>query len=210
VTKLKKIKASLGYAKLPDADLVSRLNAVHDGLSGNPAYPNPTVDLATFKAAIESYTFSVAVALDGGKKAVTEKNKQREIVIAMLQQLGHCVEANCKGDMATFMSSGFQAVSNTRTSPLPLSQPGISKIDQGNTGQLLVVVKSVPKALAYELQYAALGTGGTPGPWTTATLTSAKAVVNSLTPGTIYSFQVRALGRLGHTDWSDSVSRMCI
>ena len=32
--------------------------------------------------------------------------------------------------------------------------------------------------------------------------------VTGLTPGTTYAFQMRALGRLGYTDWSDSVTRM--
>ena len=27
--------------------------------------------------------------------------------------------------------------------------------------------------------------------------------------GTSYAFQVRALGRLGFTDWSDSATKMC-
>jgi len=32
--------------------------------------------------------------------------------------------------------------------------------------------------------------------------------VDGLTPGATYAFQVRARGRLGFTDWSDSVTRM--
>ena len=210
MTKLKKIKASLGFARTPDADLVSRLNAIHDAMTGNPAYPSPPVDLATFKAAIDSFTASIAEALDGGKRAITAKNKQREAVIKMVEQLGHYVQGSCNDDIATFTSSGFEAVSNTRTVPQPLPQPGISKVDQGNSGQLRVTIKALPKALSYELRYAALGGGGTPGEWTSAVLPSAKAApVNSLTPGTTYTFQTRALGRLGYTDWSDSVNRMC-
>ena len=34
------------------------------------------------------------------------------------------------------------------------------------------------------------------------------ARVEGLMPGTTYAFQVRALGRLGYTDWSDSTTRM--
>ena len=49
MTKSKRIRASLGFARTPDANLVTRLNAVHDAMSGNPAYPAPPVDLATFK-----------------------------------------------------------------------------------------------------------------------------------------------------------------
>ena len=40
--------------------------------------------------------------------------------------------------------------------------------------------------------------------------TKAAAPINGLTPGTMYAIQVRAYGKLGYTDWSDSATRMCI
>ena len=36
------------------------------------------------------------------------------------------------------------------------------------------------------------------------------APINGLTPGVIYAIQVRAFGQLGHTEWTDSATRMCI
>ena len=63
------------------------------------------------------------------------------------------------------------------------------------------------------MRYTPLGSADTPGSWLTETRTQARtaAPVNSLTPGTTYAFafQVRALGKLGYTDWSDSATRMC-
>ncbi len=47
--KLNIIQPALGVTQMPDGDLLSRLNAVHDGMLNNPAYPNPPVDLAGFK-----------------------------------------------------------------------------------------------------------------------------------------------------------------
>ncbi|HYR91116.1 MAG TPA: fibronectin type III domain-containing protein [Terriglobia bacterium] len=90
-------------------------------------------------------------------------------------------------------------------------RPRILRVEQGNTGQLLLAIQPLPRARSYEVRYAPLGTGGPPSTWPTATFTSARkaAPVNSLTPGTMYAFQVRALGRLGYTDWSDSATRMC-
>ena len=48
--------------------------------------------------------------------------------------------------------------------------------------------------------------------WTMLTRASASEaiLIDGLTPGTIYAFQVRAHGVLGYTDWSDSATRMCI
>jgi hypothetical protein len=34
--------------------------------------------------------------------------------------------------------------------------------------------------------------------------------IGNLTPGTTYSFQVRALSKLGYSGWSDSANRMTI
>jgi len=210
MSKLKQIKASLATGKILDADLVSRFNAVCIGMTGNPAYPNPTVDLANFKSAIDRYTASIADALDGSKKAIVERDTQREALVKIFQFLGHYVEHHCKDDMATFLSSGFEAASRTRTPAQSLPPAAILKVDQGNTGQLLLSIKALPKARSYEVRYAPLGTSAPPS-WPTATFTSAKkaAAVNNLTPGTTYAFQVRALGRLGYTDWSDSATRMC-
>jgi hypothetical protein len=36
------------------------------------------------------------------------------------------------------------------------------------------------------------------------------AFFTGLAPGTVYAFQVRAFSKLGHTDWSDSATRMFI
>ena len=66
--KVKKIKVSLGFAKLSDANLLKRLHAIRDGMTNNPAFPNPPVDMATFKTAIDSYDTLTTDAFDGGKK----------------------------------------------------------------------------------------------------------------------------------------------
>ena len=99
--KLDLIKAVLGFTRVADADLVSRCNAVHDGMLNNPAYPSPPIDMPSFKTAIDAYTTAVAGALDGGKAAIAARDSGRRNVIIMLHQLGHYVEVACKGDINT-------------------------------------------------------------------------------------------------------------
>lgn len=212
MSKVKQIRPSLGFNRFLDADLLTRATAIQAGMAGNDAYPDPPVDAETFKAAIDSYAAAITAALDGSKKAKADRQKQRDQVISMLRLLGHYVEAACKADMTVFLSSGFEAASWTRTAPQPLPQPKIVRVDQGSTGQLLVKIKALPEARTYELRHAALDNGGTPAAWTTTIVVSVKqaAPVDNLTPGTIFSFQVRAVNKLGYTDWSDSVNRMCI
>lgn len=214
MSKVKQIRPSLGFSKLPDADLLTRARAIQTGMTGNAAYPNPPVEAAALEAAIDSYAAAITAALDGSRKAIADRQKQRDEVISMLRRLGHYVEAACNADMTLFLSSGFEAAFRSRTAPqtLSLSQPNIVRVNQGNTGQLLVNVKRLPEARTYELRYAALETGGTPGAWTTTIVVAVRqaANINNLTPGTIYSFQVRAVNKLGYSDWSDPVNRMCI
>src|SRR5438270_12532139 len=108
-----------GFTKLIGPNLLSRLDAVVKGLDTNPAFPNLPVNLTTVETAGAAYAASLAEALDGGKKAIVERNKQRENVIHILRQLAHYVELNCKNDVGTFLSSGFELA--TRTPPQPLT-----------------------------------------------------------------------------------------
>ena len=211
-TKVKKIKALLGFHGTTDTDLLKRLNTAHDGMNGNLAFSTPPVDMTTFKSGIDSLTVLVTDAADGGKKAISAKNKQRELMIKQYTLLGHYVEAASNDDPATFNTSGFVAAPTTRVPPQPLPPASIQWIDRGpNTGEVVVKVKGLPKALSYDLHYAAVANPGTlPVSWTTLTLTGSKKVtISNLTPGGNYAFQVRALGRLGYTDWSDSMTFIC-
>ena len=132
----------------------------------------------------------------------------------MLRQLGHWVEANCDDDPATLQSSGFQqrAVPVRSNPPQPLAGPPSFKVESGKIGgQVVVRGKPVPKAVSYMARYAPIGADGKPGTWTEMPATGARSItVNGLTPGTNYAFQMRALGRAGYTDWSDSVTRISL
>ena len=213
MTKPKKLKALFDFLPLPADAFVSRLTAIHDKMHGNTAFPNPPVDMAAFMTAITTFAASAVVTLDGSKQAIAIMKKQHEGLVKMAELLGHYVEATCNNDPVTFTSSGFAMRSTTRVPPQPLAQPAIVRVDQGKTGELLVILIAVLKARIYEIHYAPVGTGGTlPTTFASITIASAKkpVPVASLTPGTTYVFQVRAFGKLGYTDWSQPVQRMVI
>jgi len=206
-----KIKAKLGLHNVSDTETVKALSTAYDGLLNNSAYPNPPVTLADFKAGIDQYGALIVDAEDGGTRAKTAKNKQRVTVIKMYTQLGHYVEAACNDDLATFTTSGFTPVVKTKTPPQPLTDVRFSWIDRGpNSGQAIVKPENQTGAIAFDVRYALEGPGGVLGPWTTITLTSPKKVtISGLTRAGIYHFQIRALGKLGYTDWMDSKAFIC-
>src|SRR2546423_9424212 len=144
-TKLDVIKPFLAINGLPDGDVLHRLISAHDGILNNPAYPIPPVDMPTFKGVIDAYNTAAAAAQhDGGKNAVTERDKLRAEAIHMYRLLGHYVETTSKNDMNTFVSSGFQAASKgQKTPPQPVEAPIIVSVEQGNTGQFFVTFKRV-------------------------------------------------------------------
>jgi hypothetical protein len=133
------------------------------------------------------------------------------VVIEMLSLLVHYVETSCKQDVGILLSSGFDLAPAPRTSPQPLEPAAIKTIAHGNTGQLLVKLGAVRRARSYEVRFAPVDPDGTPRQWTFQQVvgTTAPVTCAGLTPGSTYTFQVRALGRLGFTDWSQPVAKMC-
>src|SRR5206468_6607143 len=81
MSKPKMIKAIDGFTGVSDGDVLSRGTNVQTSMTGNPNFPNPPVDLAVLKTALEAFSALIAQALDGGKKVIAEKNKQRQAVI---------------------------------------------------------------------------------------------------------------------------------
>jgi hypothetical protein len=208
----KQIRVKLTYGGLPDKDVATQAVAVVDGMTNNPKLVNPPVNPADLKTQVETYASLIAAAADGSKKAIAERKKQRAVVVKMLRQLGHWVEANCNDDPAILQSSGFQEQATpVRTPPQPLAGPPSFRVENGpNSGQVIMRGKPVPKAVSYTARYALMGPDGKPGSWTEMSpVTVIRSItVTGLTPGATYAFQMRALGRSGYTDWSDSVTRM--
>jgi len=148
----KLIKAALNLHRALPEQVLSQGKVLLKGLTGNSNFTNLPVDLNVFKADLDTYAASIVGAKDGGKKAITLRNKQGGVVIRTIKFLATYVELNCKDDMNIFLSSGFQPRSNARTPAQPLDQPAILNIDQGPTGQLLVSIKRVRRAKSYELR----------------------------------------------------------
>ncbi len=114
-SKVGEIRALVGFRSLPHQDVASRADAVINGMTGNPIYPTPIPTMAVFKPLVDVYHVTIIDADGGGKKQIAARASAQKPVIKGLRQLASYVEANCNDDMAAFLSSGFQAVSTTRT-----------------------------------------------------------------------------------------------
>jgi hypothetical protein len=191
--------------------LVAIGGGIIKGLTDNPAFPSPPVDLKTLQTAVDDLNAALAAQAHGGVAATAEKNNKQADLISILRKLKHYVEDSCGNDVAVLLTSGFQAAQYGR-SRAPLINPSILGVDLGNSGEIVLKITPIARARCYEVRMAAVVAGSVPGPWQNAGLfTAARSMrVSGLVPGTTYVFQVRAVGgSAGYSDWSNPVSRMC-
>ena len=217
-TQQRPIKAVLNFRRMAPELVLSTSSHIYTEMYNNPNFTPPQapalpVDQATLKSANDALAAAIAAALDGGKKAIAQKNAQKEVVVKFLFQLAHYVEANSKEDMTIFLSSGFTPKSSTKTTTPPVSE-SIRTIDPGpDSGQVLVSLMKYPDAASYEVRWAPVGAGGIVGTWTTQAIGNIKpaTAISGLTPATTYVFQARAVKKTGgYSDWSDSVTRIAM
>ncbi len=119
----KLIKALLNFSDALPEQLLNQGYAVLKGLTGNANFTTLPIDLALLKTTLDAYSAAIADARDGSKKAIALRDRLGGDVIRMLKGLALYVELNCKEDMNTFLSSGFQPRSSTRMPAQPLDQP---------------------------------------------------------------------------------------
>jgi hypothetical protein len=201
-----------GFKKQSAEQLITTAGAIIAGLTNNPSFPAPTVDLKTVQAAADELDAALAAQAHGGKIATAEKNNKQEALIAVLRKLKHYLEDNCGSDPTVLLSSGFQPASSTRNIS-PLANPVIFSIDFGFSGELALKITPILRARCYEVRYAKGDINSNTGTWQPAGLfTGTKSItIKDLIPGTTYVFQARAIGgSAGYSDWSNPVSRMCL
>jgi hypothetical protein len=183
-------------------------------MNDSDKFPNPPVKLSDLITAADDFNQAIALALDGGKKTFAEKTKCRGIVVKMLHQLGHYVESVAGDSMDVFLSSGFEPAG--KSGPTGAIAPRILKIKQGKSGELYVSYEAFYRqVMYYQLRYGPQGPGGAlPNAWM-ETLQSKQArrpaLIQNLTPGTTYCFQVRVYKNdETFSDWSNTATKMSI
>ena len=206
-----RIRVLHDFVRTQPGNRITRANAVYEGLNGNSAFSNLPVSLSDLRTEIDGYAAAVAESLDGSKRVFAETKARQEVLVHMLLLLARHVEIHCKGDMATFLKSGFLPRPTTRNQTPPLSE-WIRKIVPGpNSGSVWLTLMGKDEAVYYEVQWGVTDADGLVTEWKNriATQTRPAMLIKDLTPGATYAFQVRIVTKAGFTDWSDSVTCMC-
>lgn len=183
---------------------------VHDGLVANAAtFTTPPVTPAALATATGAFSSALAAANKGSVSQTAAKDAAHDVLVNLLRQLAIYVEGKANGDANIIRLAGFEAVTASgRGSQSPLDKPGILTIANEASTQLLLRASAIANARAYEVQMQIAG-----GAWTAAGMftQARRIVIPGLTPGTTYTFRVRAIGgSTGYSDWSDPVSHMAM
>ena len=207
------LRVLIGFTHASDHVLEETAGQVLAGLYGTATatFPTPPVSETALQAALTTFTNAVAAAAQGGSAARAAREVAGDTLIGLLRQDALYVLtvvqkiADPAASMAALLASGFDAVSTSRTQQ-PLATPSIGDIKNVGTGRLQITLQAVPHARRYEVQ----SKSGT-ADWASAGLfnSTRQMVVTGLTPGTNYTFQVRALGgSTGQSEWRNPVSHM--
>ena len=211
----KDLRVKTGYTKTPHHEFCNFLLALYRNLLNNPHFPKPTVDLALFKEKIDAYFKAISATMGGAKLAFNQRDSLRYELEGMFKLLAAYVQYASNGDYAIFQTSGLEAQPNAQVPPQPFERPRNPKVAHGDrSGELKVWMPTSRRKIAScDLQYVAVDEGHMPaGAWTEIAIArfDGPVTIQDLKPGTRYAVQVRALGKLGKTDWSDSTVKMCV
>jgi hypothetical protein len=203
-------RVRLGFRNASDKQIVATASAVLAGLTDNPAFPRASRNLPALRRALDQFSDAIAAQPSGGVGATALKRQKRELVKNSLRKLAHLVEQECGNDFSALISSGFPAKSMSRTrSTCP--KVVILQVKRGRIGELMIQLRSIPNAKAYEVRSAIVGSDATAERWQNrGHFTNSRAIrITELTPGRAYAIQARALGSTGCGEWSDPVQHMC-
>lgn len=202
------IRTSRHYTKLGDTQLSKFTGGTISGFTNNPDLATPPVlpkDLDLLKTAFDA---AIIKANKGGSLATALKDAARAAVVAALDKNASYVDINCDDDMAILLSSTYEAVSTNRAQTV-LAAPKIIAVQNGQTGEVKLRVKGDPNRKAIQGRFKTAA-GSEFGP--SISFRNSKAILfTGLTAGTTYLFQLCGLGgSTGHSDWSESVSKIAV
>lgn len=192
-----------------DALLATNVSNIITKMTGNQNYSSPTPSLSVVSTALNAFNVALAAAADGGIALTLAKNARRAELVALVRTLASYVQLTCQGDMTKLLSSGFPAQKSTRQPIGPLPAPANLVLSLGvRSGELNAKVSPVAGASVYNWR---ISTSDAPAQWQPmGQTTAARNVFTGLTPGTIYSVQVNAVGAAGPSIWSNAASQMVI
>lgn len=203
-------KVKLDLRRKTDTELLQFATAHQTQITGNPAYPTPSPDAATFDPVVADFEAKLSThttAQTAAKEATAAKDDSRETLEAALNDRGNYVESESGGDEATILSAGFD-VREPAVAIGDLPAPIDFLATMGDMeGEIDLAWDPVKGANVYMVECKEHNDAAS---WELVKpVTDSKMTVTGLTSGNEYAFRVAAVGAAGQGPWSDeSVKRV--
>jgi len=173
--------------------------------------PTTVMTRVAMQTALTNYKDAAQLAEGGDRAAIIARNEQRAILAGGLKDWALYLEflAKTTQTIAILTQSGFDLRQPPQPVPQPLPAPELKVARNGFSNEVHGQSKALDGALGYEGQVCT-GTDTQEPNWRTSFFTSGVTKLNyvGLTPGQMYSFRLRALGRDGWGPWSDIAQLM--
>jgi hypothetical protein len=200
------IKVSLYFIQLITAAKIAFHRNVHACLTGNAAYLNPVVALATYATqidAVEAKNTAVLAARTTLVMLEWELFKAEEVLDQTGRDLAGYVTGACNHDPAILESSGF-SLAAPRQPVGTMPAPSNLRAESDLTGTVLLRWNRDRGSLSFNAEIAT----NPMGPWTSFYSGSrARGTATGLTSGTCYWLRVQVVGAAGWSNWSDSICK---
>ncbi len=211
-------KLVIGFDPLGFDALLGKAQRIKVALTSEPAltllpepWPASYPSRADITAAYTGYESAYDLARDGSKTARNDRDQKRLVLIKTLKDAAPYFESVAKAanDITILNATGYDLRQPPQPVPQPLPATELTIRRNGVSGTLFGRGKAITGAVCYESQ---ICTGNPAGEesWRTVSFTPgcSQLVFADLTPGQLYSFRLRALGREGWGAWCDIAQMM--
>ncbi len=205
---MKKTKITFNFSKLSDAELEARAFGIIAAMTGNPHFPEATPTLTDLGNSLKLYSDALALAKTGDRAKTAYKNQVRQNLDMLLTKLANYCSFIAQGDRFILTSSGYSLNAETAGTRSLGTLQNLS-VEVGRTpGEALVYVTRVTNAKSYLFRW-----GIAPivnDTWMHSVSVQPRLNITGLLPGTVYSFQIGAVGSKGQLVFTDTISKMVL
>lgn len=205
---IRKFFVKLGLAGLTSSALVEKGRNCVTMLTGNPVYPTLAAQLPGITTACDELDeANQQVLFNGGKIAYENKHAKETGLRDLLAGLGMQVQVISAGDKAKILSAGFEV----RKTPEPITsinQPQDLRARLTGFSGMVALDWEVVHGAKYYQVWMCEGDPLTAKWELVGVSTKSRHTVDTLKPGTFYSFRVNAVGARAESIYSDAATLM--
>ena len=213
-----RFKLLIAFERMSLPTLFAKAQHINASLHLEPAlsllpdpWPASYPSRADISAAVTAFKASHVEANDGGKAARSDRDQKRDAMIQLLKRAAAYFEsvARSTNNVLVLHATGYDLRRPSDLIPQPLPAPVLKLSRNGLSGVLFGRANAVRGASSYEAQICN-GTSTEESHWRTVVFSRgcSRLQFPGLTPGQVYSFRLRALGREGWSPWSDIAQLM--